>query len=177
MKLLSQKICAWFRFVIVKFFFNNVFMNSLVYIGRDCTVEAGKGVVTFNGRAHLSDHTEIKTTNGKIEIGHQVSIQKYSRVVSRESIVLGDNIKIARFVTIIDHDHVVDRNGSKLFNEYKTDKILIGSNVWIGDKVTILKGVTIGSNVVIGANSLVNKNIPSNTINGGIPCKILKKME
>ena len=40
--------------------------------------------------------------------------------------------------------------------------------------VVVLPGVTIGDNVIIAANSVVNKDIPSNVIAGGIPCKIIK---
>lgn len=39
----------------------------------------------------------------------------------------------------------------------------------------ILKGVTIGENTIIGAGSIVTKDIPSNVIAAGIPCKVIKK--
>ena len=50
----------------------------------------------------------------------------------------------------------------------------IKEGVFIGMNVKILKGVTIGENSVIGANSIVTKNIPSNVIAAGNPCKVLK---
>ncbi|MDR1696006.1 MAG: sugar O-acetyltransferase [Endomicrobium sp.] len=52
--------------------------------------------------------------------------------------------------------------------------VSIGSDVWVGGNVTILPGVTVGSNVVIGAGSVVTKNIPSNTIAFGNPCRVIK---
>ena len=54
--------------------------------------------------------------------------------------------------------------------------ITIGNNVWLADKVTITKGVTIGDNVIIAANSVVTKDIPSNTLAGGIPAQIIKNL-
>ena len=39
-----------------------------------------------------------------------------------------------------------------------------------------MPGVTIGDNVVIGAGSVVTKDIPSNVIAAGTPCKILKTL-
>ena len=55
--------------------------------------------------------------------------------------------------------------------------VVIGNDVWIGGNVTVLPGVNIGSNVVIGAGSVVTKDIPSNVVAVGNPCKILKKIE
>ena len=54
--------------------------------------------------------------------------------------------------------------------------IKIGNNVWIGGNVIVLPGVNIGDNVVIGAGSVVNKDIPSNSMAVGIPCKVIKKI-
>ncbi|QWG03992.1 hypothetical protein KMW28_13775 [Flammeovirga yaeyamensis] len=52
--------------------------------------------------------------------------------------------------------------------------IEIGENCWIGRGCIILAGVTIGDGAIIAANSVVNKNIPSNTIYGGVPAKFIK---
>lgn len=54
--------------------------------------------------------------------------------------------------------------------------VTIGSNVWIGGNVVINPGVTIGSNVVIGSGSVVVKDIPSNTIAVGNPCKVIREI-
>lgn len=51
--------------------------------------------------------------------------------------------------------------------------IKIGENCFIGARSTILAGVTIGDNTIIGACSLVNKDIPSNVVAAGNPCKII----
>ena len=54
--------------------------------------------------------------------------------------------------------------------------ITIGSDVWVGGDTVILGGVTIGSNVVIGAGSVVTKDIPSDCIAVGNPCRVLRKI-
>ena len=54
--------------------------------------------------------------------------------------------------------------------------VTIGHNVWIGGSVTILPGVTIGDNVTIGAGSVVTRDIPSNSIAVGNPCKVVKTL-
>ncbi len=64
-----------------------------------------------------------------------------------------------------------------ILNTYKYALIIKRNNVWIGDKATITKGVTIGDNVIIAANAVVNKDVPSNVIVGGIPAKVIKKLD
>ena len=49
--------------------------------------------------------------------------------------------------------------------------------VWIGGNVTILPGVTIGNNVVVAAGAVVTKDIPDNTLVGGVPAKKIKDLE
>ena len=53
----------------------------------------------------------------------------------------------------------------------------IGNDVWIGGNVTILPGVTIGNNVVVAAGAVVTKDVPDNTLVGGIPAKKIKDIE
>ena len=56
-------------------------------------------------------------------------------------------------------------------------KVTIGDNCFIGMHSTILKGSTIGDNVIIGANSLVNRNIPPDSVWGGVPAHFLMTLE
>ncbi len=52
----------------------------------------------------------------------------------------------------------------------------IGKNCWLGAGVLIMPGVTIGDNVVIGAGSVVTKDLPSNVIAVGNPCRVLREV-
>ena len=52
----------------------------------------------------------------------------------------------------------------------------IGKNCWLGAGVIVLPGVTIGDNVVIGAGSVVTKDIPSNVVAVGNPCRVLREI-
>lgn len=61
------------------------------------------------------------------------------------------------------------------FKEW-AEPVTIGDDVWIGGSVTILPGITIGSNVVIGAGSVVTKDIPSDCVAVGNPCKPIKNL-
>ena len=54
--------------------------------------------------------------------------------------------------------------------------ITVGNSVWFGAGVIVLGGVTIGDNTVIAAGSIVTKDIPSNVIAAGVPCRVIREI-
>lgn len=99
--------------------------------------------------------------------------------VSRPSLVsIGNNCYMNRNFTLLTHDwvtHVFIHAGLNFINS--SGKITIGNNVSFGQNVMVLKGVTIGDNVFIGAGSIVTKDIPSNCIAIGRPCKAIMTLD
>ncbi|MEG2377875.1 MAG: DapH/DapD/GlmU-related protein, partial [Clostridia bacterium] len=65
-------------------------------------------------------------------------------------------------------------DGTFEFCKTQTAPVIIGDNVWVGGGVIIMPGVTIGDNVVIGAGSVVTKDIESNVIAYGNPCRVIR---
>lgn len=55
--------------------------------------------------------------------------------------------------------------------------VTIGDDVWIGGNATILPGVTVGNNVVIAAGAVVTKDVPDNSLVGGVPARIIRELE
>lgn len=94
-------------------------------------------------------------------------------VLDEAYVTIGDDCFIGPNVSIYTACHStnpVERNSRK---EWALP-VTIGNNVWIGGSVTILPGVTIGDNVTIGAGSVVVKDIPSNVIAVGNPCRVIR---
>ena len=54
--------------------------------------------------------------------------------------------------------------------------IHIGKNVWIGANATVLAGVTVGDGAVVAAGAVVTKDVEPNTIVGGVPAKLIKRL-
>jgi|TARA_B110000967_G_scaffold200160_1_gene235573 acetyltransferase-like isoleucine patch superfamily enzyme len=94
-------------------------------------------------------------------------------IQANNGIIFGSNIELGPGVSIISSNHKSDN----LRAHTKGKPIVIGNHVWIGANSTILPEVSIGNNVIIGANSLVNKDIPSNSVAVGNPCKVIKQKE
>ena len=94
-------------------------------------------------------------------------------IQANNGIIFGSNIELGPGVSIISSNH----KSNNLREHTKGKPIKIGNHVWIGANSTILPEITIGDNVIIGANSLVNKDIPSNSIAVGNPCKVIKEKD
>jgi len=93
---------------------------------------------------------------------------------------LGNNVFIAADVSLVTHNmaNCVFNNDAwgGHFLPY-SGKIVIGNNVFVGTKVIIMHGVTIGDNSIIAAGAVVTKDVPSGSIVGGIPAKIIGRYE
>jgi acetyltransferase-like isoleucine patch superfamily enzyme len=88
-------------------------------------------------------------------------------------ITIEDNVMLAPKVSLLSEGHPVAVNDRQTLT---AGKIHIKRNAWIGANATILQGVTIGENAVVAAGAVVSKDVPDNTIVGGIPAKLLKDL-
>ena len=86
-----------------------------------------------------------------------------------ERIKVGENTIIGYNCTLLVHEY--------LTKEFRLGEIEIGKNVMIGANTTVLPGVKIGDNAIISACSLVNKDVPPNTVVGGVPIRVLKEQQ
>ena len=96
-------------------------------------------------------------------------------LVDDTHIYVGDDTMFGPNVTIATARHPICpelREQGLQFNM----PVRIGRNCWLGAGVIVLPGVTIGDNVVIGAGSVVTKDLPSNVVAVGNPCRILREV-
>ena len=89
-------------------------------------------------------------------------------------VTLGDNVYISVGVEFVCHDGSTLPFRKDIPDLELAGEIIVGDNVFIGKGATVLAGVTIGSNCVIGACALVTKDVPDNSIYGGVPARFLK---
>ena len=96
-------------------------------------------------------------------------------ILDAAKVEFGDNCFIAPSCGFYTSGHPVDHKLRNKGYEY-AKPIKIGNNVWIGGNVVVLPGITIGDNVTIGAGSVVTKDIPSNVVAYGNPCKVIREI-
>ncbi len=104
-------------------------------------------------------------------IGKNVFINFDCVFLDLGGITIEDNVLIAPKVSLLSEGHPIS---PEVRQSLVPKPIHIKKNAWIGANATILHGVTIGENSVVAAGSVVSKDVPDNTIVGGIPAKIIK---
>ena len=113
--------------------------------------------------------------------GHHVHLGNYVyanyglTLVDDTHIYIGDQTMIGPYVTIATAGHPVDPTLRSRGLQYNMP-VRIGKNCWLGAGVIVLPGVTIGDNTVIGAGSVVTKDIPSNVVAVGNPCRVMRQV-
>lgn len=109
----------------------------------------------------------------QISVGRRFFANFNLTILDEAPVTIGDDCFIGPNVSIYTACHSTDPTERNTREEW-AEPVTIGNNVWIGGSVTILPGVTIGDNVTIGAGSVVTKDIPSDTVAVGNPCKVIK---
>lgn len=110
-----------------------------------------------------------------IELGENFYSNHNLIILDEAKVIFGDNVFIGPNCSFYTAGHPLDIEQRNKGLEYARP-ISIGNNVWIGGGVTLLPGVTIGNNTTIGAGSVVTKNIPSNVLAAGNPCRIIRHL-
>ena len=95
-------------------------------------------------------------------------------ILDGAKVEFGDNVFIGPNCGFYTAGHPIDIKSRNEGIKY-AKTIKVGNNVWFGGNVSVMPGLTIGDNVTIGAGSVVTKDIPSNCVAYGNPCKVKKE--
>ncbi|WKA49432.1 DapH/DapD/GlmU-related protein [Planococcus liqunii] len=157
--------------------------------------EALKITVELNGKYHTPEEVQelfsrltgkpldptfalfppFYTDCGKnIRIGKNVFINSGCRFQDQGGITIGDGSLIGHNAVLATLNHDMDPRKRSTMHPAP---ITIGKDVWIGANVTVVPGINIGDGAVIAAGAVVTRNVPSNTIAGGVPAKAIKQIE
>lgn len=116
------------------------------------------------GGCEISYGSTIEILRDAVIDSEYFTMNSFSTVLAARHIVLGNDVMIARKVTVFDSDfHGIEYEGQAIESS-KTVKI--GNHVWIGVNSMILKGVTIGDGSIISANTLVTKDVEEGILIG-----------
>lgn len=184
MKLLQLIKIFWFRFIL-----SNIRIKGKVKI-KSPTLFIGKGKIKMGKGINLGyypspyyysnyNHIEARNSDAIISIGNNTDINNNCCIIANSGLIkIGDNCKIGANLSLFNSDF----HGVKISERNDPEKIIsqdieIGDNVFIGNNVTILKNVKIGCGSIIGAGSVVTKSFPEDSVIGGNPAKLIKRIE
>ena len=128
--------------------------------------------------AWFSPHKSIRVFFHKlrgVNIGKNVEIGYFCIIgnVNPKKITIKDNAVVTARVTILEHDNAYYYTG---FGEVNYGEVIVGEGSFIGIGTVILPNINIGAKSIIAANSVVTRSIDAYTVNGGIPCHFIKKL-
>lgn len=110
-----------------------------------------------------------------VHFGKNVYANFNFTVVDDTHVYVGDYTMFGPNVVIATAGHPILPEARKKGLQYNM-AVHIGKNCWLGAGVLIMPGITIGDNVVIGAGSVVTKDIPSDVVAVGNPCRVLREV-
>ncbi|MBR5535185.1 MAG: sugar O-acetyltransferase [Clostridia bacterium] len=111
-----------------------------------------------------------------VHFGKHVYANFNLTMVDDTHIYVGDGTLFGPNVTVATAGHPIDPALRATACQFAVP-VKIGKNCWIGAGAIILPGVTIGDGTVIGAGSVVTRDIPSNVVAVGNPCRVLRPVD
>ena len=106
-------------------------------------------------------------------VGKGVFINAGARFQDQGGIYIGDRALLGHNCVIATLNH--DMDPAKRANMVPAP-VHIGADAWLGSNVTVLPGVTVGDGAVIAAGAVVTKDVEPNTVVGGVPAKLIKRL-
>lgn len=150
----------------------------------------GKKHIVLKHNAEICSHSVIEAISDykgqhfspQIIISEDAVIGEYNHITAINRVFIERGVLTGRRVTISDNNHgtfsLDDLNTPPVYRPLTTKgATVIGENVWIGENACILGGVTIGKGSVVAANAVVTKDVPSYCLVGGVPAKIIKRLD
>lgn len=161
-------------------------------------IEAGKGLsleegceivglaregVRFGDRCTVGRFAIIRPTNvlfdevGEgLSVGDNSNIGPHAFVGCSGLIRIGANVLMGPAVTLLGENHNFDDLELPIRAQgVSREGITIGDNCWLGAGSVILAGTTVGPGAVVAAGAVVSKDVPPDTIVGGVPARTIRR--
>jgi acetyltransferase-like isoleucine patch superfamily enzyme len=112
-----------------------------------------------------------------LTLGKNISIHANCYIDAAGGICIGNNVSIAHNTSLLSSEHTwSDSEVPIKYNAVKLLPLVIRDDVWIGCGCRILGGIEISSRVIVAAGAVVNKDSESNALYGGVPARLIKKI-
>jgi acetyltransferase-like isoleucine patch superfamily enzyme len=140
-------------------------------------IEIGEETVVMHGAVlHVYNFRDLPHSG--IRVGARCLIGEYSVIRGQGGVTIGDRVYTSPFSQIIAVNHVFDDPNKPFIDQGITAQgIAIEDDVWIGSGAVITDGVRVGRGSVVAAGAVVTTDVPPHTVVGGIPAKVLRKID
>lgn len=136
--------------------------------------KVGKNSVLLNVRFFNWHHMGPKglIVGENCFLGDESMLDLYSGIVFEDHVTVAQRVLILTHTNVGYKDHPLQR-----FFPKKSQKVLIKKGSVVGAGSIILPGITIGEQSFVAAGSVVTENVPPNTLVGGVPAKVIRKIK
>ncbi len=126
---------------------------------------------------NVSIHPDVYLFSvAQLTLGNNVSIHPMCYIDAAGEICIGNDVSIAHATTVLSTTHTFGDPDVPIKDQpIEKHKTVIEDNVWIGAKATVLCGNTVHSGAVVAAGAVVTRDVPANSIVGGVPAKVIKE--
>lgn len=159
------------KHTLVMFLVNNLFAGAYLF-------EVKRRLLNGIGYS-LGEGTKVVGpvySPGKLKTGNHCWLGRNLTIHGNGAVEIGDNCNIAPDVTFLTGGHILESQESEA-DECLIPSISVEEGCWIGTGVILCQNVTIAKGSMVIPNSCVMKNLPENTLVGGVPARIMKKLD
>jgi acetyltransferase-like isoleucine patch superfamily enzyme len=155
--------------------------SSNIKIGNNVSIHGNIDIRNReNGSIIIEDNVSFDTECRLVSANNAVLLFKkgsdiggYNIFNCGTDVTIGHDTMIAGFCYIQSSNHGTAKGLSIKSQPHSYGEIFIGNDCWIASHVTVVPGVTIADGAIVGANAVVTKDLKPNTMNAGIPAKII----
>lgn len=154
-----------------------------VYIDQGVYLHACPGGISVGANSYIMHGAVLHVYNFRnlphafIRIGRDSLIGEYNVLRGQGGITIGDRVYTAPLVQMLAVNHVYADPSVPIIDQGITaEGIVVEDDVWIGAGAIVTDGVTIGKGAVVAAGAVVTQDVPSHTVVGGVPARVLKEI-
>lgn len=126
-------------------------------------------------RSVVESYCCINNAVGDVTIGDATRIGIHCTIIG--PVCIGNHVNLAQGIVVTALNHRYSDPSLRIDEQgVETRPVIIGDDVWIGANAVILPGVTIGRHCVVAAGAVVTKDVPDNTLVGGVPATVIKSL-
>ena len=144
-------------------------LRALVY--RLFGVAVGRGAIIL-GKLELSGDPPA---HRRLQIGERCMINTPCFIELAADVRIEDDVNLGHHVVLTTSGHLVGESIRRA-GLLRASPIVLEQGCWLGAGVTVLPGVRVGRGAVVAAGALVHRDVPPNTLVGGVPARVLREL-
>lgn len=139
---------------------------SNLRVSSGCTITIGRDVM-------IDKDARIVAKGGNITIGDDTFIGKNSTLIAFADLEIGERVLLGQNCSI----HTENHGGPGERDQFTSEPIRIGDDVWLGAGVVVTAGNSVASRSTVAANAVVTKDLAVPGLYGGVPAKLIRAID